>query len=63
MWTKLLGTKQTLLDFVKENDLQVKDLPAYEQCANCDIWFHGKDLIIDLDGNLICPICEKYYGL
>lgn len=63
MFNKLIGTQQNLLDFLKEENLEIQDLPAIEQCANCSIWYYSKELINDLDGNPICHICERFYGL
>lgn len=63
MFNKLIGTKQNLLDFVKNNHLKESDLPQITQCTNCDIWHPTKELITDLDENLICRVCERFYGL
>ncbi len=38
-------------------------LEDLEQCSHCNIWWHGYELIPDLDGNNICKFCEGYYGL
>ena len=64
MLNKLLGTTQNLFDFAKEQRISIEevDINEIEECSSCSIWHLKKNLIEDLDGNPICPVCEKYYG-
>ena len=41
-------------------ELGLEDL---EQCTHCNIWYHGYELIPDLDDNNICKFCSTYYGM
>lgn len=65
MYNKLIGKKKTLIEFSKEQNISIEeiDLSQIEECSNCSIWHLKKNLMADLDDNLICSICEKYYGL
>ena len=65
MLTKLVGTKKNIIEFARENSMQVEDIDLKEidQCTQCDIWWYKKDLVPDLDGNLIDRKCERFYGL
>jgi hypothetical protein len=39
-----------------------EDLLDLEQCTHCNIWWHGFELLLDLDFNNICRFCEERYG-
>lgn len=34
-----------------------------EQCANCSIWYKEHELIEDVDHDLICDTCARWYGM
>lgn len=65
MYHKLIGTRKTLLEFAKENSIAIEqlDLSHVEECSDCSIWTNKNKLKQDLDGNLICSVCESFYGL
>jgi multimeric flavodoxin WrbA len=65
MYTELIGTKKNLVEFAKEKGITVEeiDLSKIDQCSHCDIWRLKKDLVLDLDNNLIDKHCERFYGL
>lgn len=61
----LYRTNQNVLDTCEELGIEynVDLLEDLEQCSHCNIWWHGYELLPDLDGNNICKFCEGYYGL
>lgn len=65
MLTKLIGTRKSIVEFARENSMQIQeiDLKDISQCTQCGIWLYKKDLILDLDGNLIDERCKEFYGL
>jgi len=44
-------------------EFEAEDLEDLEQCTHCNIWYHGYELIPDLDDNNICKFCSTYYGM
>jgi hypothetical protein len=49
------------LEGIEEFDIEmIEDL---EQCNHCNVWWHGYELLPDIDGNNICKFCESYYGM
>lgn len=65
MFRRLLGKKRNLLDFAEEQNISIEeiDISQIEECSSCSIWYYKKNLITDLDGNPICKLCERFYGL
>jgi len=61
----LYRKKRTLYEVCQEFGIDVDDaeIPTLETCSNCSIWFKSVELILDLDGNPICKICRRFYGL
>lgn len=57
--------KITLLEACQQFGIPVEDcdIPNLETCSNCSIWFKSVELIPDLDGNPICKVCNRFYGL
>jgi formylmethanofuran dehydrogenase subunit E len=63
--TVLYRKKASLLEVCRELGIPIEeaDIPNLETCSNCSIWFRSTDLIQDLDGNPICKVCNRFYGL
>lgn len=61
----LYRKKRTLLEVCEEFGIPVEDalIDEVETCSNCSIWFKSTELIPDLDGNPICKVCNRFYGL
>lgn len=61
----LYRKKRTLLEVCQEFGIHIEDadISSLETCSNCSIWFKPIELIPDLDGNPICKICRRFYGL
>ena len=57
--------KITLLEACTEFGITLEqaDIPTVETCSNCSIWYKSAELIPDLDGNPICKVCNRFYGL
>jgi hypothetical protein len=43
--------------------VELADIPTIETCSNCSIWFKSTELVLDLDSNPICRVCNRFYGL
>ena len=43
-------------------DFDPSVVQAVEACTNCSIWHRTVELKPDLDKNLICKICWRFYG-
>ncbi len=63
--TELYRTNASILDTCDrlEIDFSIDLLEDLEQCSHCNVWWHGYELLPDLDGNNICKFCESYYGV
>lgn len=61
----LYRKKRTLLEVCEEFGIDVEDAEVLEleTCSNCSIWYKMSELIPDLDGNPICKVCNRFYGL
>jgi hypothetical protein len=61
----LYRKKRTLLEACEEFGipLQLADIPSIETCSSCSIWFKSTELVLDLDSNPICRVCNRFYGL
>jgi hypothetical protein len=61
----LYRKKKSLLEACQEFGIPVEeaDIPSIETCSNCSIWFRSTELIPDLDGNPICKVCNRFYGM
>lgn len=57
--------KITLLEACEQFGIPIDEaeIPNLETCSNCSIWFKSAELILDLDGNPICKVCNRFYGL
>jgi hypothetical protein len=60
----LYKTNKPIHRACKELDItfEEEDLEDLEQCSHCNIWYHGYELVPDLDDNNICKFCEGRYG-
>lgn len=65
MYKLLLGTRKTLVDLAKEQDVLVEEISTaeIEQCSDCSIWTNKNRLTSDMWNNPQCPLCKEYYGL
>lgn len=61
MHSRIVGTRISVKEILEDNPLE--DFSNIDTCTNCGIWWYKKDLIPDLDGNLIDKVCERFYGL
>lgn len=61
----LYRKKITLLEVCESFGIPIEDaeIPHLETCSNCSIWFKSVELIPDLDGNPICKVCKRFYGM
>jgi hypothetical protein len=61
----LYRKKRTLLEVCQEFGIDVDDadISNLETCSSCSIWYKSAELISDLDGNPICKVCNRFYGL
>lgn len=61
----LYRKKMTLLEACEYFGISIDyaEIPNLETCSNCSIWFKSSELIADLDGNPICKVCKRFYGL
>lgn len=61
---RLYRHKVTLREVCEEFGIEIEDaVYNLETCSHCSIWFKPQELIPDLDGNPICRICNRFYGL
>ena len=44
-------------------DLAEAETPNLTQCAHCGIWEKSGRLVRDLDDDLICTMCVRFFGL
>lgn len=61
----LYKTKRTLKEVCGEFGIPLSEcgFDPLETCSNCDIWYKKKEMLLDLDSNLICRVCFKFFGL
>lgn len=61
----LYRKKRSLRDVCLEFGIDVEDadISNLESCSNCSIWHKPNELVLDLDGNPICKICSRFYGM
>lgn len=61
----LYRKKMTLLEACEDFGIPVEDaqIDGVETCSSCSIWFKPGELVSDLDGNPICKVCRRFYGL
>ena len=61
---RLYRRKVSLHEACEEFGIPVEDAQFdLETCSHCSIWFKPGELIPDLDGNPICKVCNRFYGL
>jgi hypothetical protein len=63
----LTKTRKSLIDACNELDIDIDYIDdtllqeKIDQCSHCNIW--SRQLIADLDDNLVCPLCAQLAGL
>lgn len=63
--TELYRTKKTLKEVCEAFGIPLEEchFEPLETCSNCDVWWKSEELRLDLDGNPICRVCVRFYGL
>ena len=61
----LYRKKRTLREVCLEMNIPLEDsdIPNVETCSSCSIWYRSVELVLDLDGNPICTVCRRFYGM
>lgn len=61
----LYRKKINIIEACKEFGIPLEDAPIseVETCSSCSIWFKSVELVSDLDGNPICKVCKRFYGM
>ena len=59
----LYKTRKSVFDFASDLSYNNCSVSEIEQCSHCGIWLKYKELVKDLDQNLICKFCLQFEGM